>query len=50
MTSHGAFIFAAYGITALVMLGLIGAILREYGALRRALTKFPPRGGDGEDA
>jgi heme exporter protein CcmD len=47
---HGAFIFAAYAITALVMLGIIGAIVRDYVVLRRELAKFPPRGNEAEDA
>jgi heme exporter protein CcmD len=47
---HGAFIFAAYAITALVMLGIIGAIVRDYVALRRELAKFPPRVNEAEDA
>ncbi len=50
MTTHGAFILAAYAVTALVLLGMIGAITSDYFALRRALQKFPPRGAEAEDA
>ena len=50
MTTHGAFILAAYAVTVLVLFGMIGAIVNDYVTLRRALQKFPPRGNEAEDA
>ena len=50
LATHGAFIFAAYAITALITLGMIGAILADYRSLRRALAKFPPRRAEMDDA
>ena len=49
MTSHGAFIFAAYGVAFCVIAGMAGAIIAEHVALRRALAKFPARGGDADE-
>ena len=44
MSTHAAFILAAYGLTFVVIAGMIGVIVREHAALRRALAKFPQRG------
>lgn len=48
--SHGGFILAAYGLTALVLLGVVGAILADYAALRRDLARFPARDDSRGDA
>jgi heme exporter protein CcmD len=49
MSGHAAFIFAAYAITALVVLGAIGAVVSDHISLRRALAKFPARDGETRD-
>jgi heme exporter protein CcmD len=41
---HFGFILAAYAVTVVVVLGMIGAILLDHRALRRALDKLGPRG------
>ena len=46
MSTHVAFIFAAYGLTFCVVAGMIGAIMRDYFALKRGLAKFPQRGDE----
>lgn len=40
---HGLFILASYGITALVIGGLILATIADHRSLRRMLAKFPER-------
>jgi heme exporter protein CcmD len=40
---HFGFILAAYGVSVLVVLGMIGAIILDHRALRRALDKVGPR-------
>jgi heme exporter protein CcmD len=48
VSDHGDFIIAAFAITAAVVALMLGAIVRDHRALKRALAKFPPRGeGDG---
>ncbi len=43
---HFAFIFASYGVTAIVIGGLIAWTLLDYRRLRQALDKLPRRDGD----
>lgn len=47
--SHGGFILAAYGLTALTLLGVVVAIVVDHATLKRALAKFPPRGARDSD-
>ena len=42
-SQHFGFILAAYAVTVVVVLGMIGAIVLDHRALRRALEKFGPR-------
>lgn len=46
--SHAGFILAAYGITALVVIGMLGAIVLDHRALTKALSRFPARDGEGD--
>ncbi len=41
---HLGYIFAAYGLGALILGGMIVATLADYAALKRALALFPQRG------
>jgi heme exporter protein CcmD len=47
MSDHADFIIAAFLIAGAVVAVMLGAIMRDHGALKRALAKFPPR-GEGE--
>ena len=44
--SHAGFILAAYAITAIVALAMIGAIVLDHRALKKALAAFPARDSD----
>ncbi len=44
--SHAGFIFAAYGIAAVAIVAMIGAIVLDHRALKKALAAFPPRDRD----
>lgn len=44
MGEHAAYIIAAYGVTAIVILGVVGWTLIDYARLKRALQRFPARG------
>lgn len=46
MTSdpHFGFIVAAYGVGFVIIAGMIFVILRDYFALKQALSRFPARG------
>ena len=42
---HAGFILAAFATTFVVVAGMIGAIVRDHRALRRALTRLAPDSG-----
>ncbi len=42
---HIGFILAAYGVTAVVLVGLVAGVLRDGQVLRRALDRLEARGG-----
>jgi heme exporter protein CcmD len=44
MSDHAAYILAAYGLTAIVVLGTIAAIMIDRRRIERALARFPARG------
>lgn len=44
MGEHAGYIVAAYGITVVVILGVIGWTMFDYARLKRALQRFPARG------
>jgi heme exporter protein CcmD len=46
MSDHAAYILAAYGLTAIVIVGMIAAIMIDRRRIERALARFPSRGTD----
>ena len=48
MSSHAGFIAAAFGLTGLLVLVVIGALIADHRSLRRALARFADRSPDGD--
>jgi len=46
MSDHTAYIAAAYGLTVIVVLGMIAAIVIDRRRIERALARFPSRGSE----
>ena len=46
MNNHAGYIIAAYGLTIVVVLGMIAAIVIDRRRIERALARFPSRGTD----
>ncbi|MDF2116511.1 heme exporter protein CcmD [Roseiarcaceae bacterium H3SJ34-1] len=46
MSDHAAYILAAYGLTVIVVLGVIAAIVIDRRRIERALERFPVRGAE----
>jgi heme exporter protein CcmD len=43
MSSHEAFIAAAFGLTLVIVVGMVAALVLDHRALRKALARFPSR-------